>query len=444
VEKSVFAAAIIIFAFLIVTIVMLGYLFYRERGKRVVKVSTMSLDESGSRWSDVDGETIPISEVHEVIFRNADRAISDFRVAFCPPREEALKDSWERLEFTGHTQEWLLSVIGKASEFINVPLVASFSSTKTYKLVFDRAGDLMRVKGDGYRAMVLAKESHQIAGHGRLIPVGNVASHAALYWELVAAAVGRKYLVDIDKKLASLRADVVAIRQFLENERVAGLQADFKNLSDLAIAVRDNPAHLLRSSTRLVMLEQIERNASVVARSCLLDIQGFENSIKDIQLSATWEVNTTPLDRLVQSVTETLEIAAFALSVRVFCAELVGAHTEDSQMKALRLSDVTVLYAELNEKSKAVQLAIRNVVDRLSETFSLDETKRVKRERLRAAYKGRFETPARALKAARDSAETSMRAQETEKGLDKPVELAVAIDRSGQIVDARVRPMAHS
>jgi hypothetical protein len=419
----------------------LGILLYIERKKRTrwLAFSEAGVEILSSTAPDQSGKTIsqPFPSGVEAVRFESTTGRSDFEVRI-PSKKYMEAQSWQELELTDQSRDWLSPFLDKASEALKLSLLAQLASTQTFTIVFNGAGDLMRSKsGEGFRSILVDKHSHNIVSHGLLKP-SNLTS-ANLLWECAAVIVGRKYLADIDRRLDRIDTGIAGIRAFLENERIGRLQADCKLLSDIADALRRDPSFLFRNSAVQHSVEAVEQNASAVIRACLLDLQNIREAVSQIgSLQAIANADLSPVSQAVSKAVHTLRAAAFALSLRVCCSSFLASHMDDDDLRTARLADVITLWRLLNEESKSMQVAIREKIDTLSETLSFETTVQAKKERAKFETREFFQIAASALKSTRDEASAAISERSLLGAAAAPVKLALTVNSDGRILTARV------
>jgi hypothetical protein len=347
---------------------------------------------------------------------------------------------WKHVDLSQQSREWLAPFLQGASEALKVPLLAQLASTQTFRIVFDGAGELMRSKsGDGFRSILVDKQSHRIASHGLLQVFPHTAASGLLLWECAAFLVGRKYLADIDRRLTRIDSGIGDIRAFLENERIGKLQATCRLCSDAASALRRDPSFLFHNPAIQQSIELAEQNASAVARACILDMQSIRLSLVKIgPLKAFSNADLTPLSDAVSKFVHTLHAVSFALSLRVYCAAFLSSYMDDDHLRTSRLEDLAALWTTANDESKLMQLAVREKIDTISEWFSFESTVEAKKQRALSEVYGLFLNAAKALKSSKDEL-TSAGTEHSILGVaTEPMELAVTADRRGNVLTARI------
>jgi hypothetical protein len=291
--------------------------------------------------------------------------------------------------------------------------------------------------GEGFRSILVDKHSRHIISHGLLQPIAHTAVNGLLLWECAAALVGRKYLADIDRRLNRIDTGIADIRAFLENERVGKLQADCKLLSDIAGSLRRDPSFLFHNPAVQLSLESVEQNASAVARACLLDLQSIRAGLaKADPLKALSDADLTPVNEAVSKSVHTLHALSFALSIKVCCAAFLCNYMDSDHLKEVRLEDVLAIWNSANEESKKTQIATKEKIDSISEWFSFESTVEAKKQRAKSEVNSFFLKAAKALKSSRDEMESVTAERSVLGSATALVELAVTVDRRGQIVTA--------
>lgn len=115
-----------------------------------------------------------------------------------------------------------------SSLFQAVPslLVATESAGKQlYEVVIN--GELARAAdGNGLRALSISSDG-KIQEHAKLFEAGNLQDmiNAAAIWQIASVIVAQKHLADISAKLDEIKNSVLAISQFLDDQRKARIKA---------------------------------------------------------------------------------------------------------------------------------------------------------------------------------------------------------------------------
>jgi hypothetical protein len=365
------------------------------------------------------------------------RAALDVRI---PSKKYMEAQSWKHVELSEQSRAWLAPFLQGASEALKAPLLVQLASTQTFRIVFDGAGELMRSQsGEGFRSILIDKNSHRIVSHGLLQVSPHTAANGLLLWECAAFLVGRKYLADIDRRLNRIDVGIADIRAFLENERIGKLQAACKLLSDTAGALRRDPSFLFRNPAIQQSIESAEQNASAVARACILDLQSIRHGlIKTGPLKALSNADLTPLSEAVSKSVQTLHAVSFALSLRICCAAFLSSYLDDDHLRIARLADVAALWNTANDESKSMQLATKEKINSISEWFSLESTVEAKKQKTISEVNCFFLNAAKALKSSKDEL-TSVETERSVLGAaTAPMELAVTVDRAGNVLTARI------
>ena len=345
--------------------------------------------------------------------------------------------TWQKLEAT-KTSSWIQPLLTDAIAALPIPLLASMQSSRTFHIVFEGAGHLMRAKDStGFRS-ILVDKTGTILSHGKLVPVGHRVLNATAAWELAAIITQRKFLVDIDRKLLALRSGVAEIESFLKNERIGRLQANTRSIAETVLLVRENPSFLYQQLASQHMLEEIEREASGDVRACLLDLQSLNGRLGQVSLAGFWSADMDPLSREIESATGILRVGAFALSVRCFAAGMLPHYAEDQQRLQGRLADIVSVWHELNDSSKSIQRVAMETLDRMHETISRQSTIDFKKQTAKDDIRRRFTESARLLKSVLDDSQL-LREERTLLELgETPIHLKVSVNREGILIDSQI------
>lgn len=336
-EKLEFVLIVSLVVFLCAVGVILATLLHFERRKRIRfrnNSSPSMMREFGGEMfppqSSGRSSEVPLTSRAEAVRFESPTGGSAFEVTI-PSKKYMDAQAWQKLELSAQSRKWLSPFLDGASEALKLPLLAHLATTQTFRIIFDGAGELMRSKsGEGFRSILIDKNSHRVVSHGLLQQAGQGAANGLLLWECAAVIVGRKYLADIDRKLGRIDAGIADIRVFLENERVGKLQADCKLLGDAADALRRDPSFLFSNTALQHSIEAVEQNASAVVRACLLDLQSIRHALnQNISLKAVSDADLSPLSQAVSKAVHTLHAASFALSLRICCAAFLGSYMED-------------------------------------------------------------------------------------------------------------------
>jgi hypothetical protein len=365
------------------------------------------------------------------------RSSLDVRI---PSKKYMEAQSWKHVELSEQSRAWLAPFIQGASEALKAPLLVQLASAQTFRIVFDGAGELMRSQsGEGFRSILIDKNSHQIVSHGLLQVAPHTAANGLLLWECAAFIVGRKYLADIDRRLNRIDVGIADIRAFLENERIGKLQAACKLLSDTGGALRKDPSFLFRNPAIQQSLESAEQNASAVARACILDLQSIRHGFnKAGPLKALSNADLTPLSEAVSKSVQTLQAISFALSLRICCAAFLSSYMDDDTLRIARLEDIATLWRTANDESKSMQLASKEKINSISEWLSFESTVEAKKLKTISEVNGFFLNAAKALKSSKDEL-TSVDTEHSVLGAAAaPMELAITVDRGGKVITARI------
>jgi hypothetical protein len=365
------------------------------------------------------------------------RSVLEVRI---PSKRYMQSKVWQNLELSEESRGWLSPFLNGASEALKLPLLAHLASTHTFNIIFEGAGELMRSRsGEGFRAILVDKDSHRIISQGLLRPSSSASVNGLLLWECAAFIVGRKYLADIDRRLKRIDNGIADIRAFLVNERIGKLQADCKLLSDTADALGRDPSFLFCNPVVQHSIEATEQNASAVVRACLLDLKSIRQNVdKTGPLRDITNVDLSLISQEVSKAVNTLHAANFALSLRICCTSFLGSYMDDDYLKAKRLADVMTLWKLLNEESKSVQVAIREKIDTMSELLSFETTVEAKKERARSETHEFFYQAALALKLTRDEVDSVHAEHSLLATAAVPIELALTVDRGGRVLTAQV------
>jgi hypothetical protein len=326
------------------------------------------------------------------------------------------------------------------SEALKIPLLAQLASTHTFTIVFSGAGDLMRSKsGEGFRSILVDKHSHHVISHGLLQPSNLASVNGLLRWECATVIVGRKYRVDIDRKLSRIDSGIADIRRFLENDRIGKLQAHCKLLGDTADSLRSDPSFLFRNSTIQQSVEDAEQSASAIVRACLLDLRAIrERAGQNVSLQAVSNADLAPVSHAISEAVHTLRAASFALSLRTCCASFLTSYMDHDHLREVRLADVNTLWRQVNDESKALQVVIRDKIDTLSEVLSFETTVQAKKELAKSESCDSFQLAALALRSAEDDADVAMSDRSLLEAGDTPIELTITLSREGKILTSRL------
>lgn len=422
--------------------VILATLLYFERRKRIRYRNNSSqsmMREFGGEifpaQSSGQSSQVPLNSRAEAVRFESTTGRSAFEVTI-PSKKYMDAQAWQKLEMSDQSCRWLSSVLDGASEALKLPLLAHLATTRTFRIIFDGAGELMRSKsGEGFRSILIDKNSHRVVSHGLLQQAGQGAAKGLLLWECAAVIVGRKYLADIDRKLGRIDAGIADIRAFLENERVGKLQADCKLLGDTADALRRDPSFLFCNTALQHSIETVEQNASAVVRACLLDLQSIRHTLNEtISLKAISDADLSPLSKAVSKAVHTLHAASFALSIRICCASFLSSYMEDEHLRTARLSDVVKLWKQLNEESKSLQVATKEKINSMSEWLSFETTVEAKKQKALSEAQQLFRLAAQSLKASKDEVDSASSARSLIGTAAAPIELAITVDRGGRIL----------
>lgn len=193
--------------------------------------------------------------------------------------------------------------------------------------------------GDGFRPILIDRNSHRIISQGLLIPAGKGFAGGLLFWECAATLVGRKYLADINRKLNRIDTGIAEIKAFLENDRIGKLQADCKLLLDIANSLRLDPSFLFHNVAFQHLIEAVEQNASSVARACLLDLEASRRALEtDANPYGFFNADLSRVNDGVSRVIHILQCAAFSLSLRVCAATYLSTYVVDRAPQKFAIS----------------------------------------------------------------------------------------------------------
>jgi hypothetical protein len=168
-----------------------------------------------------------------------------------------------------------------------------------------------------------------------------------------------------------------------------------------------------------------------------LDLQSIRAGLaKADPLKALSDADLTPVNEAVSKSVHTLHALSFALSIRVCCAAFLCNYMDSDHLKEVRLEDVLAIWNSANEESKKTQIATKEKIDSISEWFSFESTVEAKKQRAKSEVNSFFLKAAKALKSSRDEMESVTAERSVLGSATALVELAVTVDRRGQIVTA--------
>ena len=151
------------------------------------------------------------------------------------------------------------------------------------------------------------------------------------------------------------------------------------------------------------------------------------------------------LEQTVSSVKpESSLLMSYCASLSFFERDLLpylqqaGAGMDDDHLRTTRLADVITLWSLLNEESKCMQVATREKIDTLSEVLSFETTVQAKKEKAKSEAHDFFRLAALALKSTKNQADVAISERSLLGTAAVPIELALTMNRGGQILTALV------
>ena len=150
---------------------------------------------------------------------------------------------WRTREVSRDVDTLLSPLLKEAVRLIPVEaLLDSIAGARTYHVVLKGAGDLLRSKNGDFMPILVDHKTHRFTEIGRIVHTGSLTP--ALFWELSARATAQKFLIDIDKKLASIESGIQRLESSLRNREIATLQTHWRELQTLSGSMKTSPSFL--------------------------------------------------------------------------------------------------------------------------------------------------------------------------------------------------------
>ena len=260
--------------------------------------------------------------------------------------------------------------------------ILTISRSGLYRVTFPTGGHLMRAAGgSGFRALVV-NGKNQVLGHG-VLSHASLPPNALIVWQVLAIVTAQHYLEKISSDLKHLHHGVEWIQKWLSNERVASLQANASTLAEIELGLASDRGFLARSVLHQSALADVDRDCSKIARACLLDLQGIDEDVKAVELSALWSSDGRPLIDLLPKVCTAIDAVAFALTMRIYNTGLLSSLLGDLNISRFRSDDTNTIYADTQKALERVLLQVDNRISSLNERLSWPTTVEAKKVSLR-------------------------------------------------------------
>ncbi len=162
----------------------------------------------------------------------------------------------------------------------------------------DKSFSLMQAQGGGLRANVVG-EGGRIVGQGTLHTAAMAPLAALAVWQVLAVVTAKKYLADIDRKLAGIATGVASIQRWLEDERRGRVTGNLRYLREVATRIQAQSLSPAEVAAFANQLEAIERELQQLHAAQLPALQRHAGKAETMQMSG---------DRLAEN-----SKAAFAL-----------------------------------------------------------------------------------------------------------------------------------
>lgn len=216
-------------------------------------------------------------------------------------------------------------------------LVASESAGKQlYEVVIN--GELARAAdGNGMRALSIGSDG-KIQEHAKLFESGKLQDmiNATAVWQIASVIVAQKHLADISAKLDEIKYSVIAISQFLDDQRKARIKAIRDYLGQAYQALQHGEfSHAIRNHLELCekdLLEIFHHLMSEYNRK-LNTIVEHKETFGTEQLTQDIEKKMKDLDHLSQDITQ-------CLKTRILGWHILSLFPGEPQLKLARHSSI--------------------------------------------------------------------------------------------------------
>lgn len=301
--------------------------------------------------------------------------------------------------------------------------------------------------GEGVRAIAREVSSKRFVEHGRLLTEVNPVAVAGAVWQVAALVTAQRFLADIDVRLRVIEGGLHSLREFLEDERRAKLDAGGRRLRDMAEALRAGRLSSRDLDTRdldtyAVTLESIDHDADVITQQMNRQLEADRHQLA----SQDWD-RWGSTDDCVRDARATLRQASghsatlvTSLEVRSLAAAMRGAFALNASMAESSLKRVWEDGERHERLVTALHQTLAAKLPSLKATFQFEETDAKHRSVVGEVFSVEFRPLAEAHKAVLDGvASLVAQLRESERAREMPNELELELARDGSIVSAARR-----
>lgn len=292
---------------------------------------------------------------------------------------------------------------------------------------------------DGAVRAIARSADGKFVEHANLMTKVNPAAVVTAVWQVAALVTAQKFLADINARLATIEKGVAAILEFLEDQVSAELHADLAYLRDRAETLQAGTVSERELAVIVQALDDIDRRGRARADLATRRLARHRAKVASGSWSATWSAaeQETAARTAIGEAENRAAIGLLAVQLRLLAVAVRSGLNLQGEFTMRAAQAATTDLERLREEWSAFDRSVADKLVEIGATFQRAETDRKQRLAVRAAL---VDTTLRLNEGTGSTLSTAEQLRRTmlsaARDAERPLELLVEVDQSGQVLRA--------